>query len=152
MKVKELSNIISKIENAKYITDHLLYRTQKLAGFMCDQMESLGLNELLNGKYILNEVLAGRQFFSLFSLKVTDNDFYEYPVNLMSNEVSSTRRMNFLAGDDNAKFYVPNRHDVLTFINDIPKIFAELANVDVEQNINLLDNILEVIDSHQTAA
>lgn len=152
MKVKELSKIISKIEDAKYITDHLLYRIHKLAGFICEQMESLGIKNIFNGKYIINEVLAGDQSFTLFSLKVTDNDFYEYSVNLMSNEVSSTRKLNFFGGDYNAKYYVPNRHDLFTFINDIPMLFNELANQDVELDVELLDSILEVIDSHQKAA
>lgn len=153
MKIKELSKTISKLQDAKNVTDYFLYRTQRVAKFICAEMESLGLNELLNGKYVLNEVLACGQYFSLFSLQVKYNsDFFEFPVNLMSNEVSSNRKMNFFGGDYNAKYYVPNRHDLLTFINDLPEIFSELANQDVEQDINLLDNILEVIDSHQKAA
>lgn len=152
MKVKELHTTISRIEDAKNITQYFLHRTHKLTDFICDQMESLGLKELLNGKYVLNEVVACAQSFSLFSLQVSDNDFFEYPVNLMSNEVSSTRKMNFFGGDYNAKYYVPNRHDLLTFTNDIPQIFDELANQNVEHDIELLDSILEVINSHQKAA
>ncbi|WP_206483008.1 hypothetical protein [Thalassotalea sp. G2M2-11] len=152
MKIKELSKTISKLQDAKNVTDYFLYRTQKVAKFICEEMQTLGLNELLNGKYFLNEVFACGQSFSLLSLQVSDNDFFEYPVNLMSNEVSSNRKMNFFGGDYNAKYYVPNRHDLLTFINDIPKIFAELADQNVENDIELLDCILEVIDSHQKAA
>ena len=135
MKLTELERNISEVEDAKYITDQLLYRVRKIAEFICGQMEELGLKEVMKGKYVVNEVLACGQSFSLFSLKVTDeSDFYEYPVSLVSNEVSSTRKLKFFGGDYNAKFYLPNRHDVLMFIEDVPKIMADLASCDNELN------------------
>ena len=149
----ELEKSFLKIKSAKRVTEKLLQKTSKVATYICEQMETLGLAEIMDGKYIINEKVTSNGSQPLFSLKVTDPiDLFEYSVRLDSIVVSSVRQSVFLNGEFKNVYYLPNRQDVLTFIHDIPAILAAIGECHEKDEFLLLDNLLEVIKTHQKVA
>jgi hypothetical protein len=156
-----IQNTLHSIENAKHVTKKLVDNLESIAIFIASQMQSLGLNSVLSGKYVMElHILMHRD--QLISMGVKDTSLYlkipgtsdenEFTVRLLCNGLSSTRELSILCGDYNAKYYKPSRQDALTFIADIPIILEELANCEKEDELTILDTLLKVIKSDNKAA
>lgn len=153
MNKSEIQNTLHKIENAKHVTKKLVDNLESIAIFIASQMQSLGLNSVLSGKYVMEQLISmGVKDTSLYLKIPGTSDENEFTVRLLCNGLSSTRELSLLCGDYNAKYYKPSRQDALTFIADIPIILEELANCEKEDELTILDTLLKVIKSDNKAA
>ncbi|MBA6231319.1 MULTISPECIES: hypothetical protein [unclassified Colwellia] len=148
-----IQNTLHSIENAKHVTKKLVDNLESIAIFIASQMQSLGLNSVLSGKYVMEQLISmGVKDTSLYLKIPGTSDENEFSVRLLCNGLSSTRELSLLCGDYNAKYYKPSRQDALTFIADIPIILEELANCEKEDELTILDTLLKVIKSDNKAA
>jgi hypothetical protein len=148
-----IQNTLHSIENAKHVTKKLVDNLESIAIFIASQMQSLGLNSVLSGKYVTEKLISmGVKDTSLYLKIPGTSDENEFTVRLLCNGLSSTRELSILCGDYNAKYYKPSRQDALTFIADIPIILEELANCEKEDELTILDTLLKVIKSDNKAA
>jgi hypothetical protein len=148
-----IQNTLHSIENAKHVTKKLVDNLESIAIFIASQMQSLGLNSVLSGKYVMEQLISmGVKDTSLYLKIPGTSDENEFTVRLLCNGLSSTRELSLLCGDYNAKYYKPSRQDALTFIADIPIILEELANCEKEDELTILDTLLKVIKSDNKAA
>ena len=152
MNKSDIQNTLHKIENAKHVTKKLVDNLESIAIFIASQMQSLGLNSVLSGRYVMEQLISmGVKDTSLYLKIPRTSDENEFTVRLLCNGLSSTRELSLLCGDYNAKYYKPNRQDALTFIADIPIILEELANCEKEDELTILDTLLKVIKSDNKA-
>lgn len=148
----KIEKMLAKVEHAKYVTEKLVQTTKDIAEFISEQMQVVGINEILNGKYVINELRAYEHSLLVLSLAVEDKHCNEFVVNLASNEVSSNREHSFWCDPVTGRYFLPTRHDVMTFVQDLPLIMNELANYGEDLDLKMFDEILGVMKKHNEAA
>lgn len=149
----EIQNTLLSIDNAKNMTKELIKKVQSTVNFIESQMIVLGVSTLLSNKYTLDSLyVSGSDDISLY-LHIPCTEYRnEFTVRLCSDQISSTRELSLLYGNYSAKYYKPNRQDILKFIADVPQLLEELASYEKDVHSSIFNNLLEVITASKIAA
>lgn len=131
MESKELVKLFDRIQNAKYLTSNLLTKTQDFAGYLASEMESLGVDSLMSGKYQLKTLRTSvAEDTSLYLRTGEDLGYDMLYVCLDVSKISAQREVAYLYGDFNAGYYRPNRSDIFEFSGDARALLTELASLE----------------------
>lgn len=143
MNTSELNTVLTRIQNAKRCTESLLEKTQAFAQFIESQMEDLGVNSLMNGKYSLRTIRASVGTDTSLYLKTDVDCGYDWLyVRLDVSSIDAERDEYLLWGDFNARYNKPNRTDIFEFIKDADALLLELAELDNVPSTATLENAL----------
>ncbi|WP_025740893.1 hypothetical protein [Salinivibrio socompensis] len=143
MDTKELNAVLDRIQSAKRCTKPLLEKTKAFANFIEAQMDDLGVNRLMNGKYQLRTIRTSVGSDTSLYLKTDIDEGYDWLyVCLDVSNVDSDRDCFYLWGDFNAAYHRPNRDDIFEFIADAESLLFELADLEKTPNTEVLENAL----------
>lgn len=145
MKTSNILKLIDRISKAAYVTQSLIEKSQQFAEFMDEQMDNLGVNNLMSGKYSLITLTASAgsdtSLYMRYTCNFTCENLY---VRLNTSEIDSQRDTRLLYGDFNASYNLPNRNDILNFLSDAEELLKELANLSNDIETPLIDIILNL--------
>ncbi|WP_172565569.1 hypothetical protein [Vibrio navarrensis] len=143
MNTQELNTVLTRIQNAKRCTESLLEKTKSFANFIQEQMEDLGVDRLMNGKYVLRTIRASVGSDTSLYLKTSVDCGYDWLyVCLDVSSIDAERDSYLLWGDYNASYNKPNRADIFEFIGDAETLLIELAELDKAPNTEVLEKSL----------
>ena len=140
----ELEVLLSRIKNAKRVTNKLVEKSKLISNLIIEIMQELGVRSLMNNKYRIKTMHSGNVSHTLLLL-----DNVNSIVALNTAEINSEREKKFMWNDFNCAYQIQNRDDVLMFLNDAKGIINELAEMDKEpenkQYLNFI-NFIERVD------
>jgi len=144
-----IEQLINNITKAKNVTENLIEKSSKFAHYIQEQMESMGISELMSSKYKLIKLTASAgSNTSLYLNKpsyIRLNNvapYNSFDVCLSTNKVSSERAEVMLYDDVSVSYNLPSRNDILIFIGDAEELLQELVDKSGLKESNILDKIL----------
>lgn len=144
MNTQELNTVLTRIQNAKRCTDSLLEKTQAFAQFVEQQMQDIGVKQLMGGKYQLRTIRSSvGTDTSLYMRTNVDLGYEMLYVCLDVSSIDAERDSYLLWGDYNASYNKPNREDIFEFISDADTLLIELAELDKTPSTEALEQALK---------
>ena len=126
MQNSELIKSIEKITEAKSVTEAFLERSSSIAEWIGNQMQDLGVQSVLDGKYKLHTVRSSvGADQSLY--RIIDEQYCTCMVRLDCKKLSAERETFYFWNDFSAAYQRPCRDDVIQLAKDAPAIIEELA-------------------------
>lgn len=143
MKTSKIETLISRVQTAKRVTNKLAEQSQQFCNFVEEQMEDLGVNSLMNGKYELRTIRSSCGSDTSLYLKISGGYYSDDVwVTLDSQSISAERELRYLHGDYHCSYRAPSREDVLTFLGDAEAILEDLADMDKDLDLTLVQRVI----------